>query len=87
MSWRTKKPDDWSTYQYESLKTISLMSWQVKRIADAIDSYDLQRQHEQLEAIIQSCIQEMVTVINKNKGYYDGTQGKDQGHYTGHYSG
>jgi len=86
-NWKIKKPEDWTIYQWENLRTLNSIGYQLKRLADSLDSVDLTTHQSKIEAIVDSTVQSMYNTIKESQGHYTGTQKADQGHYTGHYSG
>lgn len=85
-NWKLKKPEDWTIYQWENLRTLNSISYHLKRLADSLDSVDLTTHQSKIEAIVDSTVQSMYNTIKESQGHYTGTQKANQGHYTGHYS-
>ncbi len=82
-NWKRKKPEGWTEYQWELLRTLDSMSYQAKRLADAFDSVDTHTSSERLNAIVNDALRQFIKIAETNAGYYANYQERQ---YTGHYN-
>lgn len=82
--WLRKKPDDWSQYQWENLRTLNSISYQLKCLNDKLDSVDVRTSYETIDGIVTETAWQVLRVIERNSGHY-----RDPNSYshTGHYDG
>lgn len=83
-SWLRSKPDDWDEYQWEYLRTLNGLSYQLKVLGDRLDAIDSSTAHETLEAIINTTAIEVIKCIDRKNGHYSNS---NQNTYNGFYDG
>lgn len=83
-NWRRTKPDHWSTYDWEYLRLLNSMSYNIKRIADTLDDADVNTSSEDIARAVQFAT---AAIEAKAREFDANTNGVRVDHYTGHYSG
>ena len=84
--WAVSKPEHWecSDYEYEKLRVLNSMSYQLKILGDRLDAVDSTYTADMLKAIVDSHAQAIVEVVQKKNGHYNGNYTSSGG---GHYDG
>ena len=83
-NWMRKKPDDWDEYQWEYLRTLNGLSYQLKVLGDRLDAIDSSTSSEVLAEIVNSSALEILRVVERNNGYYSTSNTTS---YSGFYNG
>ncbi len=86
INWKRSKPVDWecSNYEYEKLRTLNSLSYQLKILGDRLDAVDSTHTAEMLAEIVNTQARAILDVVDRNNGHYTGNYTTSNG---GHYDG
>ncbi len=86
-NWRRTKPDDWSVYNWEYLRLLNSISYNIKRIADTLDDSDVSSASEDIALAVRYATAAIEAEANRFDANTQPYTGETTGHYTGHYGG